>query len=194
MSTGERVSIVPEAAEGEPPLRGQWIAPFIISPHNPRIIYHGMNFLYRSMNRGENFEKISPDLTYNELDRIGDIPYQTIYTISESPFRFGLIYVGTDDGRVWMTPDGGETWNELTGNLPPRKFISRIVASAFDAGTVYMPQTTSFCCCATWTWARVVTARAPGLLRVRSGRIFRAKRSASSGRASRASRSSSRPR
>ena len=92
------------------------------------------------MNRGENFEKISPDLTYNELDRIGDIPYQTIYTISESPFRFGLIYVGTDDGRVWMTPDGGETWNELTGNLPPRKFISRIVASAFDEGTVYMTQ------------------------------------------------------
>ncbi|MDP6686523.1 MAG: hypothetical protein QF680_00930 [Acidobacteriota bacterium] len=140
LSTGERVSIVPEAAEGEPPLRGQWVAPFIISPHNPRIIYHGMNFLYRSMNRGENFEKISPDLTYNELDRIGDIPYQTIYTISESPFRFGLIYVGTDDGRVWMTPDGGETWNELTGNLPPRKFISRIVASAFDEGTVYMTQ------------------------------------------------------
>ena len=140
LGTGEEVSIVPASAEGEPPLRGQWVAPFIISSHNPRIIYHGMNFLYRSMDRGDNFEKISPDLTHNELDRIGDIPYQTIYTISESPFKFGLIYVGTDDGRVWMTPDGGVTWNELTGNLPPRKFISRIVASAFDEGTVYMTQ------------------------------------------------------
>ena len=140
VSTGERVSLVPVPAEGEPPLRGQWVAPFIISPHNPRIIYHGMNILYRSLDRGDNFEAISPDLTYNELDRIGDIPYQTIYTISESPFRFGLIYVGTDDGRVWMTPDGGETWNELTGTLPERKFISRMVASAFDEGTVYMTQ------------------------------------------------------
>ena len=140
LATGERVDIVPQAGDGEPPLRGQWVAPFIISPHNPRIIYHGMNILYRSMDRGDNFEAISPDLTYNELDKIGDIPYQTIYTISESPFTFGLIYVGTDDGRVWRTDDGGQGWVELTGNLPAGKFISRIVASAYEEGTVYMTQ------------------------------------------------------
>ena len=66
---------MPEAGEGELPLRGQCIAPFIISPHNPRIIYHGMNFLYRSMDRGDHFEKISPDLTNNNIDEIGHIPY-----------------------------------------------------------------------------------------------------------------------
>jgi len=140
LGTGERVALVPQPAEGEPPLRGQWVAPFIVSPHNPRVIYHGMNILYRSMDRGDNFVPISPDLTYNDLDKIGDIPYQTIYTISESPFKFGLIYVGTDDGRVWRTDDSGDDWIELTGNLPAGKFISRIEASRFDEGTVYMSQ------------------------------------------------------
>ncbi len=86
--------LLPKTDPDEPPLRGQWIAPFILSPHNPRILYHGMNFLYRSMNRGDNMKKISPDLTNNAVDEIGDIPYQTISTISESPFQFGVIYVG----------------------------------------------------------------------------------------------------
>jgi photosystem II stability/assembly factor-like uncharacterized protein len=138
VSTFEQIDIVPKAAEGEPPLRGQWLAPFIISPHNPRILYHGMNFLFRSMNRGDKWEKISPDLTYNVLDKIGDIPYQTIYSISESPFKFGLIYAGTDDGRLHRTKDSGMSWQEIGKKLPREKFVSGIVASAYDEATVYL--------------------------------------------------------
>jgi photosystem II stability/assembly factor-like uncharacterized protein len=139
-STGKAARIVPKAGLNEPPLRGQWLAPFIISPHNPRIIYHGMNFLYRSMNRGDSWEKISPDLTYNDKNKIGDIQYQTIFSISESPLKFGLIYVGTDDGRIHVTKNGGAKWTELTKKLPYVKWISEIAASAYREGTVYLAQ------------------------------------------------------
>lgn len=139
LASGDRHQLVPKPAEGEPPLRGQWVAPFIISPHNPRVIYHGMNFLYRSLNQGESWERISDDLTYNELDKIGDIQYQTIYSISESPLQFGLLYAGTDDGRVW-TSDATSGWAEITGELPRGKVIAEIVASRYDVDTVYMTQ------------------------------------------------------
>jgi len=138
--TDESTIIVPKPAEGEPPYRGQWLAPFIISPHNPRIIYHGMNFLFRSLHMGESWEKISPDLTYNNPERSGDIQYQTLFTLSESPLKFGLIYAGTDDGRAHVTRDGGRNWQEITFGLEPYRWISRVVASAFDEGTVYLTQ------------------------------------------------------
>ncbi|MFB3853019.1 MAG: hypothetical protein ACE148_04260 [Vicinamibacterales bacterium] len=130
---------VPQA-KGEPPLRGQWLAPTIVSPHNPDIVYHGMQYLFRSMYRGEGWERISPDLSRNDPAMIGDIPYQTIFTISESPKRFGLIYAGTDDGRAHVTRDGGRTWTEITKGLAPDRWISRVVASAFDENTVYLAQ------------------------------------------------------
>ncbi len=133
-------NILPTVPPGEPPLRGQWVAPFIISPHDPDVIYHGMQYLYRSMHKGDNFERISPDLTYNDPRYIGDIPFQTIMDISESPFKFGLIYVGTDDGKVHITKNGGETWEEIMKGLPYRKHVSRIVASKYDPATVYMTQ------------------------------------------------------
>ena len=99
-----------------------------------------MNFLFRSWDRGDKFEKISPDLTYNDPDKMGDIPYQTITTISESPFQLGLIYVGTDDGKVHVTHDGGNHWEEIMYGIAPQRWISRIVASQYDKGTVYMTQ------------------------------------------------------
>ena len=139
LKTAESKRIVPEAEQGEPRLRGQWLTPFIISDHNPGIIYHGMNFLFRSLYQGETWEKISPDLTYNDPDKMGDISYQTIFTISESPLKFGLIYVGTDDGRAHVTQDYGLSWVEISRGLPKR-WISRVVASAYDEGTVYMSQ------------------------------------------------------
>lgn len=140
LATGENASLVPQPGPGEPRLRGQWLAPFIISPHNPRIIYHGMNRLYRSWDRGDSWEAISPDLTYNDPQRIGDIEYQTIFAIAESPLRFGLIYAGTDDGRVHVTQDGGESWTEITDGLVEGKFTAEIVASRYDEATVYVAQ------------------------------------------------------
>jgi photosystem II stability/assembly factor-like uncharacterized protein len=132
--------ILPRMYENEPRLRGQWVAPFILSPHNPHIIYHGMQYLFRSRDRGDTWERISPDLSYNIKSEMGDIPYQTLFSISESPLKFGLIYAGTDDGKVHITKDGGQNWQEITNGLPYRKWVSRIVASAFDLGTVYMTQ------------------------------------------------------
>ena len=132
--------ILPRQFEGEPRLRGQWVAPFIISPHNPHYIYHGMQYLFHSRDRGDTWERISPDMTTNIQSELGDIPYQTIFSISESPLKYGLVYVGTDDGKVHVTKDGGKTWKEIMKGLPYRKWVSRIVASAFDMSTVYMTQ------------------------------------------------------
>ena len=138
LKTGNTKRIKPEAAEGDPPLRGQWLAPFQLSPHNSRVVYHGMQYVFRSMNRGDSWERISPDLTHNDPDRQGNISYATISTISESPKKFGLIYVGTDDGRLHVTRDGGQNWKEILNGLPKNKWVSRVTASKFDKGTVYV--------------------------------------------------------
>ena len=140
MATGETVSIVPRAPEGEMAYRGQWVAPFILSPHNPSVVYHGMNYLFRSMYRGESWTAISPDLSYDDPDKYGDIPYQTLFSIAESPFTFGLIYAGTDDGRVWRTRDGGRNWTEIDAGLPYQKWVAELVASRHEESTVYMAQ------------------------------------------------------
>ncbi len=132
--------ILPVLYENEPPLRGQWLAPFILSPHNPNILYHGMQYVFRSLDRGDTWERISPDLTTNDPATRGDIRYQTLFTISESPIKYGLIYAGTDDGRLWVTKDGGKAWAEITAGLAPGKWMSRVVASAYELGTVYLTQ------------------------------------------------------
>jgi photosystem II stability/assembly factor-like uncharacterized protein len=133
-------TILPVLFENEPPLRGQWLAPFILSPHNPNILYHGMQYVFRSLDRGDTWERISPDLTTNDAPTRGDIRYQTLFTISESPVKSGLIYAGTDDGRLWVTKDGGKGWTEITSGLAPGKWMSRVVASAYELGTVYLTQ------------------------------------------------------
>jgi photosystem II stability/assembly factor-like uncharacterized protein len=138
---GSVKNLLPAMMPGEAPLRGDWVAPTLVSPHNPDIIYHGMQYLMRSKDRGDTWEFISPDLTYNDPDKMGDISYQTISVFDESPLRSGLIYAGTDDGRIWRTKDGGEIWTEIRTGAVPQKFVSRLVASNYDIGTVYMTQT-----------------------------------------------------
>ena len=132
--------LLPERYPDEPRLRGQWLAPTIMSPHSNQVLYHGMQYLMMSRDRGDTWDIISPDLTYNTAAELGDIPYHTIFSISESPLRAGLIYVGTDDGKVHVTKDRGKAWTEIMAGLPYQKWVSRIVASAFDIGTVYMTQ------------------------------------------------------
>ena len=140
MKTFNSENIMPPVPEGVDKLRGQWLAPFILSPHNPGIIYHGTQFVHRSMNEGKTWERISPDLTYNNPEMKGDIPYQTIFSMSESTLKFGLIYVGTDDGRVWVTKNSGSDWIEIVSGLPYRKWVSEIEASRYAEGRVYMTQ------------------------------------------------------
>ena len=125
-------------------LRAQWMAPFIISPHDNTIVYAGYQTLFKSKNRGDAWEKISPDLTDNNKEQMGQnpsaIPYQTIIAMAESPKKKDLMYVGTDDGRLHTTIDGGKEWSELTAKLPVRRWISRVTPSAHAEGTVYVTQ------------------------------------------------------
>ncbi len=132
--------LLPETYPEEPKLRGQWLAPFILSPHNPDIVYHGMQCLLMSRDLGNTWKYISPDLSHNNPAKMGDISYQTLTSISESPLKFGLIYAGTDDGRLHRTRDGGKTWTEILKGVPGNKWISRLEASGFELGTVYMTQ------------------------------------------------------
>jgi photosystem II stability/assembly factor-like uncharacterized protein len=125
----------------EPRLRGQWVAPTIVSTHNPKTIYHCMQYVLMSRDEGDSWEYISPDLTYNDPKKMGDISYQTISAFDESPLKFGLLYAGTDDGRVWRSKDGGKNWKEIRNGAVPVRWVSRIVASKYDLGTVYMTQT-----------------------------------------------------
>ena len=132
--------IMPKMYKNEPKLRGQWLAPFILSPHNPDIVYHGMQYLFRSLDKGSTWERISPDLTYNDPEKLGDIPYQSIFSISESPIKSGLLYAGTDDGRIHITKNSGKNWNEITLGLMKNRWISRVVASENKMSRVYLTQ------------------------------------------------------
>jgi len=134
--------IYPKPGPAEPEYRGQWLAATMISPHNPSVLYHGFQYVFRTMNRGETWERISPDLTAFDPQKQGKLPYAiqfaTITAIAESPFKFGLVYAGSDDGRVHVTKDGGATWTEITAGLPYNKHVWTIVASKYDQATVYI--------------------------------------------------------
>jgi photosystem II stability/assembly factor-like uncharacterized protein len=140
MKAGQSKDIMPKAEKGEPSLRGQWLAPHFISPHNTKTLYMGFQYMFKSTDRGDTWTKISPDLTYNNPDKSGDIPYQTIFSAVESPIKPGLLFAGTDDGRVHVTKDDGKNWKEIVKGLPYGKWVSELVASKYDANTVYMAQ------------------------------------------------------
>lgn len=135
--TNETRSIRPRNDTPNEPLRFNWISPILISPHHPDIIYIGSQKLHRSLNQGRTWETLSPDLTKNLPN--GDVPFSTIKDVSESPFKFGLIYVGCDDGNVRVTKDHGATWERID-TPSPDKWVSRIVASKHDRATVYVAQ------------------------------------------------------
>jgi photosystem II stability/assembly factor-like uncharacterized protein len=145
---GERVgvkSIRPPLQNGDPELRAQWMAPIVVSQHAPSTVYTGFQYVMRSTDRGDTWERISPDLTSNDPSQMllrssSAIPYQTIVAISESAQQPEVLYAGTDDGKLHVTTDSGKNWSELTANLPSRKWISRIVPSKHTDGTVYVTQ------------------------------------------------------
>jgi photosystem II stability/assembly factor-like uncharacterized protein len=134
--SGERKFITPKHELGERPYRWNWQAPIMVSKHVPDLFYMGSNFLHRSFNRGDKFEIISPDLTQG--GKKGDVAYGTLTTIDESPLRFGLLYVGSDDGLVHRTTDGGANWVNLNGGLPEDLWVSRVEASHHDENVVYL--------------------------------------------------------
>jgi photosystem II stability/assembly factor-like uncharacterized protein len=125
----------------EPEYRGQWMAPTLLSSHNPDIVYHGVQYVLRSADQGGTWKRISPDLTYNDPVKQGDISFQTLTTLDESVFNPDLLYAGTDDGRLWRTKNGGESWEDIRKSPLPVCWVSRVVASRHDFGTVYVTQT-----------------------------------------------------
>jgi photosystem II stability/assembly factor-like uncharacterized protein len=135
LKTGKRISIHPKHELGDSPYRYNWQTPILLSPHNQDILYMGANKLLRSMDQGKTFDVISDDLTTG--GKKGNVPYGTLATISESPFQFGLIYTGSDDGLIHVTKDGGNTWNNITGSLPKGLWVSRVEASKFKKERVY---------------------------------------------------------
>ncbi|MBO3115385.1 glycosyl hydrolase [Winogradskyella sp. DF17] len=136
LGTGDRKFIQPKHTLGENPYRFNWQTPVLLSPHNQDIVYFGANKLMRSMNQGNDWEAISEDLTNG--GKRGNVAYGTLTSISESPFQFGLIYTGSDDGLVYRTTNAGGTWTKLSNNLPKDLWVSRVVASKHKKERVYV--------------------------------------------------------
>jgi photosystem II stability/assembly factor-like uncharacterized protein len=145
--TRTRKIIAPTRPAGQPLLRFNWVAPIRLSPHDPRTIYAGAQVLFRSRDRGDHWEEISPDLTTNDPARISPpgaaIQHCTIVTISESPATAGVIWVGTDDGKIQVTKNSGANWNDVTANIaraggPEDAWVTRVFASSSNAATAYI--------------------------------------------------------
>jgi photosystem II stability/assembly factor-like uncharacterized protein len=154
--TGENTGIQPQVGPGEAPNRWYWDSPLLISPHNPKRIYYGSQRLWRSDDRGDSWTMKSGDLTRNIdrsqlrlLDRQQSVDaiarnastsfYGSIITITESPTVEGLLYVGTDDGVVQVTEDGGATWRRITTfpGVPDTTYVMQLVASRHNRNTVF---------------------------------------------------------
>ena len=133
--TGKNEYIQPKHTLGETPYRFNWQTPIHLSKHNQDILYLGGNKLHRSLNKGDDWETISDDLTTG--GKKGNVAYGTLTTISESPFQFGLIYVGSDDGYINVTKNGGGSWTRISNNLPQNLWVSRVIASAHKKERVY---------------------------------------------------------
>ena len=143
---GKRVNIQPKATEGKAPYRFPWTPPIEISPHNSKTIYTGGQMLLKSIDQGDHWVEISPDLTTNDAKKIagkGHMMYCTITSISESPKQSGVIWVGTDDGKIQLTKNGGKNWEDFTDKISnlgghPDYWVSRVVSSSHDAATAYV--------------------------------------------------------
>lgn len=132
LRTGEQKDIRPERPKGKPAYRFNWNTPFFLSSHNSRIFFAAGNFVFRSLDRGDDLQVISPEIT---LTRRGSAS-----ALAESPRNEKVLYVGTDDGALWVTRDGGREWNEIGKNvgLPGPRWVASIEASRFEDGRVYV--------------------------------------------------------
>jgi photosystem II stability/assembly factor-like uncharacterized protein len=189
--TGEQKDIQPSPVVGDPKYRFNWNTPIHMSPTRKGVMYMGAQFLFRSADRGESWEKISPDLTTNDKDKqrqneSGGLTrdnstaenHTTIFAISESPKNPQVVWAGTDDGNLQVTRDGGKTWTNVAGNtgVPKGTWVSRVEASPHDEATAfatfdghmtgdmntYVGKTTDF----GKTWTSLATADTKGFAHV----------------------------
>ena len=135
---GKRMFIYPRPDLGEAKYRFNWQTPIWLSKHNQDVFYYATNRFHRSLQKGEKLEPLSADLTNGGKE--GDVPFGTSTTLAESPLKFGLIYVGTDDGNIHVSKDAGYTWTKISTTLPKPvqgMYVSRVAPSAFKEGRVY---------------------------------------------------------
>jgi photosystem II stability/assembly factor-like uncharacterized protein len=140
LRTGRVVAIRPPPPPSGPGDRFNWNAPLLLSPHDSHTLYFGGNRLFRSVDRGDHWQAISPDLSRGKPGPSADFGH-TLTALAESPCRSDLLFAGTDDGRVHVTRNGGRSWTEVSDRilgLPPSRWISRLECSHFDVGTTYL--------------------------------------------------------
>ena len=135
LENNKRTYIQPKHELGETPYRFNWQTPILLSSHNQDILYMGGNKLHRSLNQGGAWETISGDLTQG--GKKGNVAYGTLSAISESPFKFGLLYTGSDDGLIQRSDNGGGSWEIISKNLPQNLWVSRVIASKHKEDRVY---------------------------------------------------------
>ena len=139
VDTGGYLGIYPRNELGEEAFRFNWQTPIVLSKHNQDVLYYATNKFHRSLQKGENMETLSADLTKGTAD--GDVPFGTATTLVESPIKFGLIYLGTDDGNIQVSKDAGYTWTKISSSLPKNMqgmYVSRVTPSAFKEGRIYV--------------------------------------------------------
>jgi photosystem II stability/assembly factor-like uncharacterized protein len=136
LATGESHKIQVNHKLGERPLRWNWQTPILLSSFNNDIFYICSNKVHRSTDGGMSFETLSGDLTRGE--KAGNVPFATITSISESPIRFGLLAVGSDDGLAHISKDNGYSWENISNGLPSGFWVSRIIHSVHKLGRMYV--------------------------------------------------------
>lgn len=137
---GGTAGIRPKVEKGAPVYRFNWNSPLVLSPHNPRTLYYGGNRVFRSVNRGDQWDVISPDLTRGKPGPSSNAGH-TLTAIAESSLKPGLLYAGSDDGRIHVTRNGGSLWTERTDQvpgLPTDRWITCLECSKFTEGTAYL--------------------------------------------------------
>lgn len=135
LDSGKRKLIKPVHEIGESPYRFNWQTPILLSPHNQDILYFGTNHFHKSNDRGDSWQLTSKDLTNG--GKKGNVPYGTITTIAESPLVKDLLYVGSDDGLIHVSKNGGETWKNISKNLPQDMWVSKVYASSHNEKVIY---------------------------------------------------------
>ena len=132
----ESLYIHPMHELGEKSLRWNWQTPIHLSTHNSDILYMGSNKLHRSMDKGATWEAISGDLTGGGIE--GNVPFGTLTSIDESPLKFGKLFTGSDDGKVYVSLDAGHDWTDISAGLPAALWVSRVEASQHAENRVYI--------------------------------------------------------
>ncbi len=146
LRNGELRRLRPEPTEGAPRYRFHWNSPMLTSKHKPGVLYLGGNCVFKLTDRMEKYSVISPDLTHNDPNKTNAVgsgaeSYGVVFSLAESPKRAGLLWAGTDDGRLWITENDGGKWTELTNNLPEPargQWVVRIEPSNVDPNVAYV--------------------------------------------------------